>query len=72
MLEEHVVHFVANISHVKSQKTVTFCYISNLEFLCIRFWHRTKHFIEICCSSNHNIYEAKSVQHQEPSPKMLM
>ena len=68
----HVVHFVANISHVKSQKNVTFCYISNLELLCIRFWHRTKHFIEICCSSNHNIYEAKSVQHQEPSPKMLM
>ena len=66
------VHFVANISHVKGQKNVTFCYISNLEFLCIRFWHRTKHFIEICCSSNHNIYEAKSVQHQEPSPKMLM
>ena len=56
----------------KNPKTVTFCYISNLEFLCIRFWHRTKQFIEICCSSNHNIYEAKSVQHQEPSPKMLM
>ena len=68
----HVVHFVANLSHVKIQKTIIFCYVSNLEFLYIRFWHRTKHFIEIRCSSNHNIYEAKSVQHQEPSPKMLM
>ena len=68
----HVVHFVANLSHVKIQKTIIFCYVSNLEFLYIRFWHRTKHFIEIRCSSNHNIYEAKSVQDQEPSPKMLM